>query len=48
MLQPNIQISNEKQEEKIRAYHDKNYSYMSMPKFFEHAVNELMKREKVK
>jgi hypothetical protein len=45
-MQTNIQIKDKEESEKIRKFWVKNYRYISLPKFFIHAVNELMKREK--
>ena len=45
-MQINIQITNDKESEEIKKFKDDKYKYLSMPKFFVHAVNELMKREK--
>jgi hypothetical protein len=45
-MQTNIQIKDKEESEKIKEFHKKHYSYLSVAKFFIHAVNELMKREK--
>lgn len=45
-MQINIQIKDKKESEEIKKFRDSKYKYLSLPKFFIHAVNELMKREK--
>jgi hypothetical protein len=45
-MQTNIQIKDKEESEKIKKFWKDKYSYLSLPKFFQHAVNELMKREK--
>ena len=44
-MQTNIQITDKEESDKIKKFHKKNYGYLSLSKFFQHAVNELMKRE---
>ena len=45
-MQINIQIKDKKESEKIEKFWKKKYNYLTRAKFFIHAVNELMKREK--
>jgi NADH:ubiquinone oxidoreductase subunit B-like Fe-S oxidoreductase len=42
----NIQFKDGTLSKKIKKFHEKKYDHMTIPKFFLHAVFELMKREK--